>query len=945
MKAVTYLQNFRGFRHFILFIYLLLSSQFVIATNAPETASAYYENALKHYNNAQYDEAVIQLKNAFRENPRLLPALVLLGKTYLETGNPAAAEAALKNAIELGADLSLVIIPLSNAYLKQFKHDLLLTDSVPDTLPQDIKSKLHLLRARAAFEINNRSALNNSIVEAERFSPMDPDLLALKATLSMRSGALDKAQEIISRLESLYPEAPNTWLTDASLKHIQGNLAGALDSYKKVISLSPGNNDARIARIGLMMDLNRHTETVADLTELDKSIPFDPRVSYLRGVLLAHTGDHQGSIAALNEALNTLDALGSKIVTRNLQLLMVAAIANYSLNKFESARNYLEIYVNSSANELAPHQLLASIYMHQGEYRNAINLLKIMLETFPDNPNILAMLAQAYDSAGNHQLSIITFEKALKQKGHDQNLKTQLAISKMNAGQIEQGLSDLKKLFNNDQTQASISLSLAISLLIQREFDSAVKVARKLVESEPTNLAKQNLLAIALTSIGNHAEAKELFKSILIAAPDSSSVKMNLAKIERLDGNIENAQLLLNQLLKEKGQRPEIMLEMARLSTAQGDRVGALRWAKDAANTAPKSFSINSYLIDLLLENDDVDQALKVALDQEAVHPDNLHVLESQVKVLRATQKTVQLLSLLRRMATLAEFNTQWLLKIANYQIEAESIQEASYTLFRGLQGNPQHFETLVLLADVETRLGRLNNAMDHAKQLITDHPMAHEGYLLAGNIHMARNQFKNAANSYFEALKYDRNAFLILRLHIAQRYLNQKTTAKTTLLDWLTLHPEDLLVKNALAEFYLSVDDYAQAHRIYLQLLAQNSNSPYLHNNMAYSLFKLKQTEKAIEYARHAYSLASEESLINDTLGWLLVNNSNPAEGLPFLREALTREPGDVEIRYHLAVALFKLGRRSEARRELLIALEPEINFNDYTEATQLLEELNNES
>ncbi len=937
MKAVTLRPSFKGIRHLVLFISLLLSCQTSIASS-DSNANGYYEDALKHYNNERYNEAVIQLKNAFQENPQFLPALVLLGKSYLETGNPAAAETALSDAIELGADPSLVIIPLSNAYLMQFKHDLLLTQTVDKTLPRTIKAELHILRARAALEINNVPMVDQSVAAAEKLDPFSADLLALKATLLMRSGKLKEAEELSTRLTDIYPNSITALLTSASLKHLKGNLEGALAGYTEIIAQEPNSRDARIARIGLLMDLNRDANSEGDFTALTESGTSDPRISYLRAVSFAKAGDEIGSTAALNETLNILDKLGSEIFGRNLQLLMVAGIANYSMNNFESARSHLEAYVQASPNELAPQRILATVYMRTGEFRNAVNILKNMLAIWPDDPQLLNMLAQAYDKAGDHQLSILTFEKALNQSKDNPRLQEQLAISKMNAGFLEQGLSELNNLFFADEPNTSSGLALAVTLLNQQKYNEAIKITRELVEQNPGDIAKQNLLAISLVGLGELAEAKTLFSSILESDPNNASVKRNLAKIEIRQKNFETAKALLDDLLSKNKNDPQLMLEIARYYAARENLVEALRWAKSAASAAPNSFTESSYLIDLYLQNGDTQEALKVALDQEALHGNNLYVLESQVKVLLATEEKTKLLSLLRQMATEADFNTQWLLKIARYQILANSLDEASYTLFRGLQGNPNHFETRVLLTDIEIQLDRLEQAMERAKQLINDFPQAPDGYMLVGDIRMERRQFKDALPSYQKALETGNDSKFALRLHIAQRYNSEDGKAEATLTNWLTENPNDVTVKNALAEFYLSTANFKAASDIYRELITANVIPPALYNNLAFALYKQGKLDEAIRYAHKAYKQVPNDPMVNDTLGWLLVENNAPSEGLPFLREAVTRASGNPEIRYHLAVALHQLERNKEALIELKKAVDFNLNFEGYSDAINLL-------
>lgn len=51
-------------------------------------AARFYEDALTRYGRGDDASAIIQLKNALKEDPKMLPALVLLGQAHLRRGNP-----------------------------------------------------------------------------------------------------------------------------------------------------------------------------------------------------------------------------------------------------------------------------------------------------------------------------------------------------------------------------------------------------------------------------------------------------------------------------------------------------------------------------------------------------------------------------------------------------------------------------------------------------------------------------------------------------------------------------------------------------------------------------------------------------------------------------------------------------------------------------------------
>ena len=90
----------------------------------------------------------------------------------------------------------------------------------------------------------------------------------------------------------------------------------------------------------------------------------------------------------------------------------------------------------------------------------------------------------------------------------------------------------------------------------------------------------------------------------------------------------------------------------------------------------------------------------------------------------------------------------------------------------------------------------------------------------------------------------------------------------------------------------------------------------------------------------RHS-SLAPDRPEVADTLGWLLLENGDPARGLEILQDAAGKAPHIPAIRFHRAVALARNDRQDEARKELERLLRDHSNFAEEAEARTLLAQL----
>ncbi len=929
----------------LFFVMLLPLSTSALAEDKQATASAYYEDAIRLYNHEKYKEAVIQLRNALQQNTRLLPAIVLLGKAYLQTGNPAAAESAFDDAISAGADLSLVVIPRARAFMVQFKQELLLAERVPQGLPKHILAELHTIRAQAALQTNNQKALAEELANAQASGPDNADLIFLELTIALNKGEFVESERQLRRLKILYPDQRNTLLAIASITHRKGNLKAALDEYSALISAFPYNQEARMARVGILYDLGKHSEAGQDLEFLLERAASDPRVNYLKATRLEAEGDIDGQRESLLAALEVLDLLGPEIVLSNPQFSMIGGMANFKLDKTEAARIYLESYIKVGGNDPAARTVLARIYAKTREYRETLRLTEALLNEGRLNMELIKLTTNAYHAIGDHKKAMHLLERITRLLSNSTVLNVELALSRIKAGFSQQGIAELEALYINKDTRNYTAMPLAVTYLDVRRFDQAYGVASDLLENEPDNISYINLLGLVEVHRGNLKQARKQFEQVLLRDPDSVGAHINLAKLDVGAGQFEPAIKRLNRLAEKNRDNTQVMLELSRAHARKGDVREALNRARNAYKAAPESLSINRNLIELLIATGDLKEASLVSLELEQRVPHNLHVLEVSARVLKAQGKINQLRSHYRDMAALAALNPEWLVKIARYQaIDTGDLGDASYTLFKALQENPEYLDARILMTDIETRLNRLGSAQDRAKAIISDHPDMDVGYLLLGDIYTAQQNYPQAIENYSKANDKNRKTGTLLKIYIAQRRNGELSTAEQSLTAWLADYPNDYVVRDALGEYYLSTGSPEKARQQYARLLKNGIETPHLLNNMAYTLIKLNDLKSALEYARKAHAKDSSDPFINDTLGWILTLQNQHEEGIGYLREALTRASNNPEMRYHLAVNLAGQKRTREAAFELKATLESKLDFDGRKEANDLFLKISNE-
>ncbi len=114
----------------------------------------------------------------------------------------------------------------------------------------------------------------------------------------------------------------------------------------------------------------------------------------------------------------------------------------------------------------------------------------------------------------------------------------------------------------------------------------------------------------------------------------------------------------------------------------------------------------------------------------------------------------------------------------------------------------------------------------------------------------------------------------------------------------------------------------------------------PIALNNLAWAYSQVGD-KRALPTAKKAYAGAAGVPQVADTYGWILLRSKqNPKLALNILKRASAMQPGDAEIRYHLAVAYQVNGDGKNAVASLKEALKTR-SFESRQQAQALLGKL----
>jgi putative PEP-CTERM system TPR-repeat lipoprotein len=213
---------------------------------------------------------------------------------------------------------------------------------------------------------------------------------------------------------------------------------------------------------------------------------------------------------------------------------------------------------------------------------------------------------------------------------------------------------------------------------------------------------------------------------------------------------------------------------------------------------------------------------------------------------------------------------------------------------------------------------GKTDEALVIARTIQSEHPENANGYLLAGEAHLAGGNNEAAVSDFASALSHFDSPSIVLRLGAAREKLAGAGQATETYYRWLDEHPHNDEVRIALAQALSRSGEAGFAIKEFERVLQQRPDDTKVINNLAW-LYGLVGKPEALDLAKRGYELAPNDAEMLDTYGWLLLQNDQVGEALQQLQRAANLAPHDAEIRYHLAAGFARAGSVDKAR----VALE----------------------
>ena len=901
----------------------------LVACKKQESSETLVAQAKQYQQKGDTNAAMIQLKNALQANPDDAEARFLLASAYIENGDGAAAEKEIRRAISLKYASDKTAPVLARALLAQGQPQKVLDETAEEAKKNS--PDLMLYRAEALLTLNKRDEAGAALEQALQAQPNNALLLAAKGRLAQINGDPDSAMRLADQALAASPQSQEALMFKADLLRVLRKNDEAIAQYDKVLAVKPNHRSAHIEKAYLELTNGQYDKAQADLDKAKKITPGSMLVTYTQALL----DFSQNKNAAAEENIQKV----LRIAPEHMPTILLAGAVALRQGSLQQAEQHLRKYVEKHPDNVYARKMLASALLKTGQSPDALSVLTPALKGGTDDLQVFALAGETYMQARDFNKATEYFEKASSKAPESASLHVQLGISMLQKGDVAKGIAELEKAVKLDKTpQAGLVLTRAH--LAQKSLDKAQATVADLEKQFPDNHVVHELKGLVQVGKKDFVAARASFEKAASLKPDYYSATGNLAMLAMTEKKPAEAKAALQRFLDKNKKSAEAMTALAALAAMEKNVPETTRWLEQAQAENPEAIGPAARLIGQYLATEQQQKALTLARKMQVANPGSPELLDLLAKSQMATKDLNGALESYSKLAGVQPKNAGVQMALANLHMMLKNPGAAEDDIKKALQLQPDYPVALIAYAELLFNKKQYDQAITQARALQKKHPEAAAGYMVEGDVLLKTGKPAQALPLYEKSYALSKNNEMLFRVTNALRASGKAADADKRLVQAIGQNPKDLRLPLFRAELHLRDQQYKQAAEQLEAMSKQTPNNPAILNNLAYA-YQQSKDSRALPTAEAAYKLASTEPAVMDTLGWILVEQGDAKRAAQILQQASTKAPQAQEIRYHLAMALFKSGDKAGARKEVEKVLADGKTFAKADDARALLKQL----
>jgi putative PEP-CTERM system TPR-repeat lipoprotein len=827
-----------------------------------------------------------------------------------------------------------------------------------------ILSRYVALLSQAKHLREARTVLQNAVAT-------EPQNASLKAQLIRMEAETDGLDQAVAQARAFAKDDPDNDLYDllsAELYEKAGRVGEAITLLDKALAARPARDGLTIALSRLYTRTGDRTKAEAVLTQRLKADPKALIVAAALAELYRTTGRSDEAKKLYNDVVSQkpADAAG---------LLGLAEIAVVE-EKWAEATDHIARARNAAPNDPAPGLLLVNMYGLRGDWKSAIPVAAELVQKFPQNTDVLDAQVRAQTAVGDTTGALSTYKYAYEIAPLSLPILSRYVSLLKSAKNLPEAKSVLRAALDRDPQNRSLKAEL---IRVEAETDglgAGLEKARNFAKNDPDSSLYDVISAELYEKAGRVAESLALLEKAVAAEPSDDGLTVALAKIYTRMGDFPKAQTLLsgrlktdpknlaaasvlaplyvtlgrpddakklyNEILSQRSNDIAALLGLAQIALAERRWPQATDYINRAHAVVPNDPAPGLLLVNMYGFRQDWKKAAAAAAELAAEFPGNVDVLASQAEIQSRAGEVEGAVSTYQRAYELPQHSPQVLSRYLEALAAAKKFTEERTVLQAALDRDPQNSSLKGDLIRVEAEIDGLEAGLAAARSLSEKDP-DNSTYVIASAELLERAGRAGEAVALLEkaAAAHLSDDSLALALSDVYMRAGDAGKAEAILQARLQTEPRDYAARRALAALYMRQNNLSAATAELAHVIAEHPADGEALNNLAWLYQQRGDLAKAHELAERAFSLGPGIGHINDTLGWILLAQGETDRAFNYLSAANLSDPNNPNIRYHLAVALQRVGRPAEARSMLEPLLASGVSFADKAEAEKLLQDV----
>ncbi|MEQ8660972.1 MAG: PEP-CTERM system TPR-repeat protein PrsT, partial [Gammaproteobacteria bacterium] len=516
----------------------------------------------------EFNAAVIDLKNVLGVTPEHRAARFLLGRIYVDGGNPQGAIKELTRARELGERDPDLALALTRALLLAGRFE----DAATEISLSGDTSKVDWLVLRGMLDLGEqrldeaRAAFTDALAreagnEAARRGLIQAELAAGNPELARR--------EVETLLAADEADA-ELWIIKGELDLHDGEPATARDAFTQALVLEERNPLALLGQARALLLLGDTDAASSALDAIGVAGGEDPRVNFLRAKIAEARGDEESALAAVRKVL--------QVAPMHRESLVLAAKMHFARSEFTRAQDYAARLLELAPQDAMAQRMLGAIQLAGGrmegmdEMRNALGDAGTA-----QDPGMLALLGTAYLKHGRFEAGEESLARAAELAPESLPIRTQLAMSRLSGGNAAAAVEELEAIVAEAPDFAQAHIVLVLAHLARKDNDVAVQTAAALHAAHPDNPVAANVLGYAREVGGDAAGARAAYEQALTLDAEFHPARINLARVAIAGGDDAGGRQRFQEVLERAPSHPFALLGMAALALKADDLDAAER--------------------------------------------------------------------------------------------------------------------------------------------------------------------------------------------------------------------------------------------------------------------------------------------------------------------------------------------------------------------------------